>query len=292
MEKMKCDIVQDLIPSYVDEICSDATRECVEEHIKDCEECRQMVELCKNHVTSGNKIEQRELDGLKKIKRIGQLKGQICCGAALFLLLSFGINVFMAWVIPSGTMHTSIFIVCIILILMSGAGYPQKAEVGGTQIGGKSTGRVGGSGNDTGKWKPEYFLCILPTVIGVYILGLNISVVKVIRDGKSEFWGMELAEVGLFLEKQLIIGFAIFAALFLYDLFRIYKQGKGGNWLLCLHITGCFLALQFMLWMRRMDTIETLMPSMLYMMVLTLLFGILGIAASIVIADYLKRRMN
>lgn len=280
MEKMKCAIVQDLIPSYVDEICSDATRECVEEHIKGCGECRQMIELCKNHVTSGKKIEQRELDGLKKIKRIGQSKGQICCGLALFLMVSFAMNVFVVGDASSDAMHTPVFIACLILILVSGAGYTQRAEMGGTNSGRKSAG--GGI----------LLLCVLSMVIGVYMLGLNVSVIKMIVDGKSDFWGMELLKVGPFLTKQVLVGYVIFMGFFLYDLFRIYRQGKDGNWLLCLHATGCFLMLQFMIWMRRMDTIETLLPYVLHMTVFTLLFGVLGIAVSIVIADYVKRRMN
>ena len=124
------------------------------------------------------------------------------------------------------------------------------------------------------------------------MLGLNVSVIKMIVDGKSDFWGMELLKVGPFLAKQVLVGDVIFMGFFLYDLFRIYRQGKDGNWLLCLHTTGCFLMLQFMIWMRRMDTIETLLPYVLHMTVFTLLFGVLGIAVSIVMGDYVKRRMN
>jgi len=29
MKKINCDIIQDLIPSYADEVCSCATKECV-----------------------------------------------------------------------------------------------------------------------------------------------------------------------------------------------------------------------------------------------------------------------
>ena len=34
MEKMNCDIIKDLIPSYIDGICSGASKNCVEEHIE------------------------------------------------------------------------------------------------------------------------------------------------------------------------------------------------------------------------------------------------------------------
>lgn len=41
--KMHCDIIKDLIPSYVDGICSEKTRELVEEHLCECEACHRIV---------------------------------------------------------------------------------------------------------------------------------------------------------------------------------------------------------------------------------------------------------
>lgn len=37
--KLPCDIVQDLLPLYEDDLCSQATREAVEEHLRECESC-------------------------------------------------------------------------------------------------------------------------------------------------------------------------------------------------------------------------------------------------------------
>lgn len=37
---MKCEIIQDLLPLYVDDICSSETKEEVEKHLQTCEECR------------------------------------------------------------------------------------------------------------------------------------------------------------------------------------------------------------------------------------------------------------
>ncbi len=38
--KLNCEIVQDLIPLYLDEVCSPGSREAVEAHIRECESCR------------------------------------------------------------------------------------------------------------------------------------------------------------------------------------------------------------------------------------------------------------
>ena len=68
MEKMNCDIIQDLIPSYIDGICSEASKNCVEEHIENCAECREIVALCRHNALTGNQAEQKALEGLSKIK--------------------------------------------------------------------------------------------------------------------------------------------------------------------------------------------------------------------------------
>ncbi len=36
---MNCNIIKDLLPSYIDEICSGDTAKAVEEHTEHCEEC-------------------------------------------------------------------------------------------------------------------------------------------------------------------------------------------------------------------------------------------------------------
>ncbi|MGE7696449.1 zf-HC2 domain-containing protein [Lysinibacillus sp. NPDC094177] len=42
---MNCNIIKDLLPSYIDGICSEDTTRVVEEHLQHCEECRLYLEL-------------------------------------------------------------------------------------------------------------------------------------------------------------------------------------------------------------------------------------------------------
>lgn len=41
--KYSCEVVQDLLPLYVDEICSSKSREIVAEHVAECSECREQI---------------------------------------------------------------------------------------------------------------------------------------------------------------------------------------------------------------------------------------------------------
>lgn len=45
---MNCNIVKDLIPMYIDSCCSNESRKIVEEHIKDCDDCKKLFEDMKS----------------------------------------------------------------------------------------------------------------------------------------------------------------------------------------------------------------------------------------------------
>ena len=40
---MKCEIIRDLIPLYLDKVCSEDSRKLVEEHLAECSECRKYM---------------------------------------------------------------------------------------------------------------------------------------------------------------------------------------------------------------------------------------------------------
>ena len=40
--KYNCDLISDLLPLYKDDICSEATRKIVEEHLGECPSCKKM----------------------------------------------------------------------------------------------------------------------------------------------------------------------------------------------------------------------------------------------------------
>lgn len=41
MSKFNCDITKDLLPLYIDSVCSKSSSECIEEHLKECNNCRE-----------------------------------------------------------------------------------------------------------------------------------------------------------------------------------------------------------------------------------------------------------
>lgn len=45
MSRNQCNIVRDLLPSYIDELCSDDSKAFIEEHLKVCSECKEIYEM-------------------------------------------------------------------------------------------------------------------------------------------------------------------------------------------------------------------------------------------------------
>ena len=39
--KMKCEVVRDLLPLYVDGVVSEESRKMIEEHLEECDDCRE-----------------------------------------------------------------------------------------------------------------------------------------------------------------------------------------------------------------------------------------------------------
>ena len=48
--RITCDVIQDLMPSYVDGILSEDSQALVKEHMEACKECRKMLEIMKEFV--------------------------------------------------------------------------------------------------------------------------------------------------------------------------------------------------------------------------------------------------
>ena len=85
--KYECDLIEDLLPLYKDGICSDSSRTAVEEHLAECEKCRDIYEKLKDETVDELMIREKE-DVIgsqsKFFKRKSALAGSII--AAIFAL--------------------------------------------------------------------------------------------------------------------------------------------------------------------------------------------------------------
>lgn len=88
--ELTCEIVEDLLPSYVEELTNDVTNEAVRMHMETCETCREKLETIKEPVLQEEKVEEKEIDYLKKTRRGYHKKAIIGVAiTAMALLLLF-----------------------------------------------------------------------------------------------------------------------------------------------------------------------------------------------------------
>lgn len=93
--KHKCNIIKDLIPLYLDEVCSEDSKKIVTEHLEECEECKKYLESMKCELTSdslsdNDNFTKQKTDSINKAKKkmskkernfiiIGLIAGLLCC---------------------------------------------------------------------------------------------------------------------------------------------------------------------------------------------------------------------
>ncbi|WP_162341628.1 zf-HC2 domain-containing protein [Paenibacillus paridis] len=89
---MKCDIVRDLLPSYIEKLTSNHSNEEIEKHLQTCEECHQfykeMIETTGLTLPVVDNEEVEKLNYLKKVKKKNTKAIVISIAAVLVLAAS------------------------------------------------------------------------------------------------------------------------------------------------------------------------------------------------------------
>lgn len=93
MSKIKCEVIKDLLPLYVDGLTSDVTNAEIEEHLGECPDCKAILNAMR--MPEGEEFsmidENRELDFLKKNKKRNKviLLGSIAAAVVLVCTILF-----------------------------------------------------------------------------------------------------------------------------------------------------------------------------------------------------------
>jgi len=76
--ELKCSIVRDLLPNYIEKLTSEDTNEAVEEHLKACGDCNEAYEQMVADMGNMEKAPAVELKFLRKIKRTRLMATALC----------------------------------------------------------------------------------------------------------------------------------------------------------------------------------------------------------------------
>lgn len=92
--RVRCEVVRDLLPTYIEGLTSEVTNKEIESHLSSCKECEIIYNEMKTPIE--DPLETREMDYLKKVKQRTDKK--IITGVALivgFFLLLMGIRMYV-----------------------------------------------------------------------------------------------------------------------------------------------------------------------------------------------------
>lgn len=89
-----CGIIKDLLPLYIDDVCNDESRQAVENHLAECEDCRKCYEAmsaAEGYVDQDNIADENMVNSLKNVKnKINKKVTRIVLCAVLLALLCIG----------------------------------------------------------------------------------------------------------------------------------------------------------------------------------------------------------
>ena len=89
MKEVNCEIIQDLLPSYIDNICSKSSRELVEEHLKSCMKCKaEFANMNKKGNLEKLSSQDSQIDYLKGYKKRRKLLIELSILLTLIVLLT------------------------------------------------------------------------------------------------------------------------------------------------------------------------------------------------------------
>lgn len=94
---LSCEIVQDLLPSYMDKLTSKKTNEAVERHLDNCKTCTEkMQRMQKTENIANTEIPSREIDFLKTVKKKTKKKIFLSVAAILAMVICLvGLKLFV-----------------------------------------------------------------------------------------------------------------------------------------------------------------------------------------------------
>ena len=109
MNKVPCEVIQDLLPLYVDDVCSPKSKLYIEEHLTGCAECRNYLASLKGEIPmlnmeiKNNYLQENEVKFFKKLKKEIN-KPKYVLVAIVFVML---VSIFATFIFPKITTYPS-----------------------------------------------------------------------------------------------------------------------------------------------------------------------------------------
>ncbi|GAA0274391.1 zf-HC2 domain-containing protein [Muricomes sp. OA1] len=88
---MKCEMIRDLLPLYIDGLTSEESNKEIDKHLKTCRECREYYREMTGEISEAVPISEEEIQDVELIKKIKRQRRKrilgVVCGAVLVLAM-------------------------------------------------------------------------------------------------------------------------------------------------------------------------------------------------------------
>ncbi|MCM1497465.1 MAG: zf-HC2 domain-containing protein [Clostridium sp.] len=245
MSEINCNVIKDLLPSYIDEICSEDSGKLVRKHVAECSACRNLLEMMTATELVSEETGGRQIDYMKKVRQTYTRKNRISFGL-LAACLAAGVFIEM----NSHRFAAIDLYYCYIMmpVIMAGAYLMMP--------GGNITGKHA-------KWEPVVggigivlilYCSIFRFAASYGVNGVTYSV-RGVAEGTGLF-GIAPDKLGIFFHRQFLAIILLQVVFLLAAIVDSLKTGVFHGILVDIHATGACLAFAFDLLLRRLTTPE------------------------------------
>ena len=192
MPNTNCNVIKDLLPSYIEELCSKESHQMIDEHFKECKQCQTLYLKLKKESTKKEVSNTNELDYLKKVNH-SIFRKNVLINSIIGLLFAFQFYCtfynYRFGIQFSNTVNYLFPLLMITILFFTLPDYAQK-EVPN---------------------KLKFTILGIEFAIMIYITGLFLYLMHTLQANVLPF-GLEATQIGAFFANQLIIfqiGFVI-----------------------------------------------------------------------------------
>lgn len=234
MAKIHCNIIHDLLPSYVDKITSEESSQMIEEHFRECKSCKKAYEVLKENDFVVERADKGIAGYLKKLewKKRVEHRGMLILTIFLFLLQLF-LNFSRYVTLQSLYIANCIFYPMYVILLL----------------------------NILGTWKEHRFcskkekgILVIEGISFLYMIGMFYSIFIKLADGETQPYGLEIHQTGPFLNWQLIVLMAVYFLILFAYLILQRKEKKYNQNIMIMLLAGIAIFLNIRVGMYGMES--------------------------------------
>ena len=255
MNKKECDIIKDLLPSYVDNICSEASNEWIKAHLVECRECRAIAEALKTTEFSAKRLDFAQVDATKKVKKRQVGNSIVMLGLCMFLMLMTTAVFAEGNSVVSHMVLYAELPVCMVITWFVNKGRQARRT--------------------WDKWDTISLAAVL-FVITYGISEMWFVVLKTL--GGKTILGLELNEIGPFLAFQMVGCAVVCLIIYMIQMIRLYRRGSVNSVILSLCLLGIFLMLVYRVYLGNLSDVESAVMQLKKSTCIMLTIGLVGMA--------------